>query len=145
MNSNESLDVLLDECGASQHKSSAPKTKFEVNEVGVIMGGLWGGLIAVSVLDFTKEILLSLLPGANFVRSAAEMFFGAITSGVAFVGKTIGKGLSVAVQWLGHTIKNIFKGKGKEKAMKPKKKKKKSVIALPDGSGDCCGMPYPLF
>lgn len=145
VNENEALDALLDQCGASQMKATPPSNKFEVNEVGVIMGGLWGGVIAVSVLEMTKELILNIIPGSKLLRGAFEVLFGYLSDAVGFIGKVVGQGASVAVQWVGHTIKNLFGGKGKEKAMKPKKKKTKSVIALPNGSGDCCGLPFPTF
>jgi hypothetical protein len=110
---------------------------FEVNQVAVIMAGLWGGIIGGALVAAAAEILEFFIP-AKLAEATKSLVGYAVDAGVK-VGSTIAKGISIGAQWVGHGLKKIFGKKG------GKKGKTKSVVALPNGQGDCCGLPFPAL
>lgn len=128
---------LLAMSGVSEEAMSAPKNKVELNETAIIMAGLWGGMIGGALVAIAGKIVDILSPAA--VSKLTKSLMGYLVDAGVKIGTVIAKGISIGAQWIGQGLKKIF---GKKSG---KKGKSKSVIALPNGQGDCCGLPYPVF
>ena len=124
---------VMDLSGANDLAEDA----FEVNKAAVIMAGLWGGIIGGALVSAVADILEFFIP-SKLAEATKSLVGYAVDAGIK-IGSTIAKGVSIGAQWIGHGLKKIFGKKG------GKKGKNKSVIALPNGQGDCCGLPFPAL
>lgn len=134
--STPALVDVLDMSGAND----LAEDLFEVNKTAVIMAGLWGGIIGGALVSAAASILEFFLP-AKLAKATKSLIGYAVDAGIK-IGSTIAKGISIGAQWVGHGLKKIF---GKKSGKGGKKGKNKSVIALPNGQGDCCGLPFPII
>jgi len=140
-NDDAHLDYVMSSAGVSDLPLDLPLDDFEVNQVSVIMAGMWGGIIVASLAEIALKGIAALLP--NFVSDILKGAVDEFVKAAGWVGKKIGQGISIGAQWLAHKVKKIFGG-GKKKPKKGKGKNK-SVMIGPDGQGDCCGLPIPLW